>query len=223
MNQDKFLEYNSIAGDYLTVNGFFNELDRTVNHSGYTGTAAGENYAYSFFFNDSSSYFADVCTLQCGWACIKNYNPETNTANSKLSENFWQDKGVDITYYYGDEKDEENSTNGSSNIGSFINSFFNKKNSEKTTETNNSNSTDKSSTNKSSSSKFIDNKTTSTVDRSKNCHICNGSGRKACTSCNGGYYTEYETGTYMGYGSPTRAVKKRCMVCRGTGYVKCYH
>ena len=55
------------------------------------------------------------------------------------------------------------------------------------------------------------------------CFICGGDGQKDCTSCDGGYITEYETGTYMGYGSPTREVRKKCMVCRGSGEVKCFH
>ncbi len=231
IDQDKFLEYNSIAGDYLTVNGFFDELDKSVNHSGYTGTAAGANYAYSFFFYEDSCYFGNVSKTRYVLSPIKNYNPETNTADSKVSESFWEEKGVEITFYYGDEeaseKNEESSENGSSSKGGFIGRLFNKKSDEKATETDNSNKADKSSESKTNSSKstsnFIDNRTTSTADRSKNCRICNGSGRKTCTSCSGGYYTEYETGTYMGYGSPTRAVKKRCPVCHGTGYVTCYH
>ena len=55
------------------------------------------------------------------------------------------------------------------------------------------------------------------------CFICGGDGEKDCTSCDGGYITEYETGTYMGYGSSTREVRKKCMVCKGNGEVKCYH
>ena len=55
------------------------------------------------------------------------------------------------------------------------------------------------------------------------CFVCGGDGKKDCTSCDGGYYIEYESGSYLGYGSTTREVRKKCMVCRGSGEVKCYH
>lgn len=55
------------------------------------------------------------------------------------------------------------------------------------------------------------------------CFICGGDGKKDCTSCDGGFITEYETGTYMGYGSATREKRTKCKVCKGDGEVKCYH
>ncbi len=59
--------------------------------------------------------------------------------------------------------------------------------------------------------------------KNNKCSICGGRGRKDCTSCNGGYISEYESGQYLGNGPITREVKKRCVVCKGSGYVKCYH
>lgn len=55
------------------------------------------------------------------------------------------------------------------------------------------------------------------------CFVCGGDGKKDCTSCDGGFIIEYITGTYTGYGPSTREVRKKCMVCRGSGEVKCYH
>ena len=55
------------------------------------------------------------------------------------------------------------------------------------------------------------------------CFVCGGDGKKDCTSCDRGYYIEYETGTYLGYGPTTREVRKKCKVCNGSGEVKCYH
>ena len=55
------------------------------------------------------------------------------------------------------------------------------------------------------------------------CFVCGGDGKKDCTSCDGGYYVEYENGSYLGYGPTTREVRKKCMVCKGSGEVKCYH
>ncbi len=61
------------------------------------------------------------------------------------------------------------------------------------------------------------------VSENDNCFVCGGDGKKDCTSCDGGYYVEYESGTYLGYGPTTREVRKKCNVCRGSGEVKCYH
>lgn len=72
------------------------------------------------------------------------------------------------------------------------------------------------------------------------CFVCGGDGKKDCTSCDGGYFIEYDTGTYMGYAPATaykdpvsgevyvdkeiaREVRKKCTVCKGSGEVKCYH
>lgn len=61
------------------------------------------------------------------------------------------------------------------------------------------------------------------VSGNDDCFVCGGDGKKDCTSCDGGFITEYETGTYMGYGSATREVRNKCKVCDGNGEVKCYH
>jgi len=55
------------------------------------------------------------------------------------------------------------------------------------------------------------------------CFVCGGDGKKDCTSCDGGYYIEYESGSYLGYGPTTREVRKKCRVCGGNGEVKCFH
>ena len=204
-----YSEYESIAGDFLTSGGMFDELAPERG-----ATAVEQRHHYNQCFHESNGYFFQVLSGGEGaWDMINEYDSDRNIMDYHIDINYWKDKGIDIEFYNKENLDGQSFHIPASNPGG------------DTSGNSDGGSSGESKTGGSSSggSKPSGGNTITRPNKNNSCSSCGGSGKKDCTSCNNGYITDYESGQYMGYGSPTREVKKKCMVCQGSGKVKCYH
>ena len=210
VHRDILIGQQDIAGDYIIASGIYDKIAREL--SG-TTTLAEQDYKMGTFVDEKSEFMTVYGGLRVRNWMSATYNPDTNVLDYSFhsqTKDPWE--GRDIVYYNtGNAADTPSS--GTSTGGDTGNSGGGSSGGSKTGGSSSGGS-------KPSGGNIT---TKPATKKNTSCSSCHGSGKKDCGSCNGGYITEYESGQYMGYGSPTREVKKKCMVCQGSGKVKCYH
>lgn len=188
------------AGEYLASSSFYGELKKSLASR---NTAASRDYAFNNYV-DKKTGFVSIYGLRVGNWMSASYEPQTNVFEYSFhpaTEN--PREGRDIIYFNITDDSSDDTVKSDTNNTSVSKSTKNKNTKKETV-------------------KESSEKNKSIED--KNCFICGGTGSKQCTSCHGqGYYYEYDNFGAAGDGGKLTQIKKTCMVCRGSGKVKCYH